>query len=93
MFRVHIHDITLDPLGWNTRNEKKPDLTLSTDFHHLLTCQKSTPGGALVVIDSLTPLITYRSAPYTCNLLHQLKNSGLIFSIFKYYFSNQRFNI
>ncbi|XP_062607884.1 elongator complex protein 5-like [Saccostrea cucullata] len=69
---VKVHDASKDLLGW----EKSPGLGLHTDLKAYIKERISHGSKSVgVVLDSLSPLLTHTSPPFTCKTLH-----GLAFS-------------
>lgn len=68
--RLVFHDGSADPLGW----ENPENLNIDTDLVQYLN---SKPGhvasnNVAIVIDSLSPMLLHRSAPYTCKTIARL---------------------
>eukprot|EP00057_Strongylocentrotus_purpuratus_P004032 XP_003727877.1 PREDICTED: elongator complex protein 5 [Strongylocentrotus purpuratus] len=77
--KVKGHDGWTDPQGWNQDRNVIPSnynaVQLSSDkslVEHVKDRKGSGSGQIAVVIDSLTPYILHRSAPFTCKSLHAL---------------------
>nr|XP_022346192.1 elongator complex protein 5-like isoform X1 [Crassostrea virginica] len=70
---IRVHDGSKDLLQWN----KTPGLGLHTDVKTLILRGRVSPGtkSVAIVIDSLSPLLTHTSPPYTCKTLHGLISS------------------
>ncbi|XP_063965511.1 elongator complex protein 5-like [Lytechinus pictus] len=77
--KVKGHDGWTDPQGWNSDRNMIPSnyntihLTSEKGFvDHIKERKEPGSGQIAVVIDSLTPYILHRSAPFTCKSLHAL---------------------
>lgn len=71
--RLIVHDGFNDVLGWNNPE----GLNVNTDLVHYL---ENRPGchsnhNVAIVIDSLSPMMLHRSAPYTCEVISKLNRS------------------
>ena len=74
-FRLIVHDGFHDVLGWNNPE----GLSVNTDLVHYL---ENKPGchsnhSVAIVIDSLSPMMLHRSAPYTCEVISKLSRSKI----------------
>ena len=74
-FRLIVHDGFHDVLGWNNPE----GLSVNTDLVHYV---ENKPGchsnhSVAIVIDSLSPMMLHRSAPYTCEVISKLSRSKI----------------
>ena len=74
-FRLVLHDGFKDVLGWNDPE----NLNVNTDLVQYLENQTGYHANhsVAIVIDSLSPLILHRPAPYTCQVLSKLTRSKI----------------
>lgn len=64
------HDGTIDILGW----EKSQNVNVDSDLVKYLNDSKGhhASTSVAIVIDSLSPMMLHRSAPYTCQTVTKL---------------------
>ena len=74
-FRLVLHDGFKDVLGWNNPE----NLNVNTDLVQYLENQTGYHANhsVAIVIDSLSPLMLHRPAPYTCQVLSKLTRSKI----------------
>ena len=75
-FRIKFYNGHSDLLGWN----KSTELTVMSDIVTYLKDKGHFHGNkkVAVVIDSISPVILYRSIPYTCQTIHRLADTQCI---------------